>query len=236
MCEAQFLRRLEPAEFSQVFDARRLERENDLGQIQPLDLRQLLRRTMRVFVARPEPHAHARRGAASASGTLVGTRLRNIFDHQRVDPAIGVEARDAREAAINHQPHAVDGQRRFRHIRRHDDLALRITRHGGVLVVRRQFAVQWQQNKTLGFVRVADGLDGLRNFKPAGHEHEHIALPARAHVLAERIRRLFPNWPLVVIAWIGGVTNLNRKHAAFRSEHARLEIEQRANPCRASRT
>ena len=90
--ERNFVRLFQPAELPQILHAGRFQRQHHFGQIEPLDFRQFLRRAMRVFVARPKPHANARRGAAGAARALVGVGLRDFFDEQRVDAAIGVVA------------------------------------------------------------------------------------------------------------------------------------------------
>ena len=165
-----------------------------------------------VFLPRPEPHANARRGAARAARALVGVRLRDLFNQQRVDAAVGVVAGNARQAAINHQPHAVNRERRFGDVGGDDDLALVVTRHRGVLLARRQFAVQRQQNVTLRLRRVADGFDRLGNFKSARHEHQHVALAAGTDVIAERFGRLFPDRALVVVTRLRGVSDFDGKY------------------------
>ena len=84
----------------------------------------------------------ARRGAAGAAGALVGGGAADLFDEQRVDAAIRIVARNARQAAVDHQAHAVDGERGFRDVGGDDDLAPVVPRHRRVLIARRQFAVQ----------------------------------------------------------------------------------------------
>src|ERR1035437_2962358 len=148
---------------------------------------------MRVLFASPEPHANARRGAARTTGALVGAGLRNLFDEQRVDAAIGIVTRNARQSAVNHEPHTVNRERSFRDVGGNDNLALAITRDGGVLILRRQFTVKWKENKTLRFRGVTDGVNRLRDLKATGHEHEHIAFAAGTDVIAERLGGLLPN-------------------------------------------
>src|SRR5213593_4456979 len=108
MVKRDFTRRLQPAKLSQILHARRLEREHHFREVKPLDLRQLLWRAFVVLRPRPESNASARRGATRATGALIAAGLRNLLDEQRVDAAIRVVTRKAREAAVNHQPHAVN--------------------------------------------------------------------------------------------------------------------------------
>ena len=142
---------------------------------------------------RPKPHATpgAVRPARPARWSAMAWLIFSISSV--LMPRYGIVTRNARQPAVNHQPHAVNGERRLGDVGGHDDFALVVARHGGVLVARRQFAVQRQQNETFRLRRVADGLDGLRNFKAARHEHQHVTVPAGTDVVAESLRRLFPN-------------------------------------------
>jgi hypothetical protein len=97
-----------------------------------------------MFLARPKPHANARRGASGAARALVGVRLRDFINQQRVDAAVGVVAGNPREAGINHQPHAVNRQRGLGDVRGDDDLALLVTGDRRVLRPRLKFAVKRQ--------------------------------------------------------------------------------------------
>ena len=148
MDQALFIRRFEPAEFPQIFDPGGFEREHHFSQIEPLDFRQFLNQPMSMFLPRPKPHANARRGAARPARALVGGRLADLLDEQRVDAAIRIVTRNARQPAVNHQPDAVNGQRGLGDVGGNDHLALAVTRHRGVLVLGRKFAVQRKQNKT----------------------------------------------------------------------------------------
>ena len=77
------------------------------------------------------------RGAAGATGALIGGGAADFFDQQRVDASVGIVARNARQAAVDHQAHAVDGERGFRNVGRDDDLAPVVLRHCRVLITRR---------------------------------------------------------------------------------------------------
>ena len=167
--QRNFVRLFQPAELPQILHARRLQRQHHLGQIEPADFRHLMRRAFIVFRARPEAQARSRRGATGAARALVGVRLRNFFNQQRVDAAVGVVAGDARQAGINHQPHAVNRDARLRDVRGHDHFPLLITRHGGVLVLRLQFAMQRQHDVALGFAACGGWLrwSGKFQIRPA---------------------------------------------------------------------
>ena len=94
-------------------------------------------------------------------------------------PRLRIVARNARQAAVNHEPHAVNRDAGFGDVRGDDDLGLVVTRDGGVLIARRKFAVQRQHEVAARRRRVPNGFNGLRNLEAAGHEHQHIALAAR---------------------------------------------------------
>ncbi len=103
---------------------------------------------------------------------------------QRVDAAIGVVTRNAREAAVNHQPHAINRQRSFGDVRGHDDFALFVTRHGGVLS-RSAASSPCSGSRINPFAsdvwRMASMR--LRNFKSARHENQHVAFAAGMDVM-----------------------------------------------------
>ena len=179
--EGLFLGRFQPAEGAQVLDAGGLQGQHHLGQVEPLDLGQFLRRTMRVLFAATRAAGRAPGAVRPARPARWSAEARLIFSiEQRVDAAIRIVARDARQAAVDHQPDAVDGQRGLGDVGGDDDLALVVAGHGGVLVARRQFAVQREQDEAAGLVAAADRLDGLANLEAARHEDQHVALAARA--------------------------------------------------------
>ena len=128
-----------------------------------------------VFVFSPETNGVSGGGATGATRTLVGGGARNVFDQQGIDAAPGIEARDAGEAGIDHQPHAIDGQGSFGDIGGDDDLAVVVTGDGGILIGGRQFAVEGQKNGTLGGGSVAQGLERALDFVGPGHEDEGVA-------------------------------------------------------------
>src|ERR1035437_5161439 len=108
---------------------------------------------MRMLLPRPEAAAKARRRAASPAGALVRGGPAYLFNQERVDAAIGIVARDAGQAAVNHTPDAVDGQRSLGDVGGDDDLALVVARHCGVLLARREVSVQGEPQKAAGPVR-----------------------------------------------------------------------------------
>ena len=129
--------RFEPAECFHVIDAARLEREDHLGKIEPFHFGKFLGSALVLLMRGPEAQAMARRGAAGATGALVGRGAADFFDEQCVDAAVGIVARNTRQAAVDHQAHAVDGERGLRDVGGDDDLAPVVLRHRGVLITRR---------------------------------------------------------------------------------------------------
>ena len=71
---------------------------------------------LEMFALRPEPQAMSRRGAAGAAGALIGRGAADLFDEQSIDAAPGIESRDPRQPAVDHHPHAIDREGRFRHV------------------------------------------------------------------------------------------------------------------------
>jgi len=50
------------------------------------------------------PHPDAVRRAAGPAGALVGARRRDFLNEKAYDSPVRIEARDPREAAVNHSP------------------------------------------------------------------------------------------------------------------------------------
>ncbi len=80
--------------------------------------------------------ANARRGAACAAGTLVGGSAADSLDHQRINAAIRVVARDTGESAVDHDTDAVDGDRRFGDVGGDHHFAAAARFDSGVLIAR----------------------------------------------------------------------------------------------------
>ena len=64
--------RFQPAECSYVVDAARLEREDHLGKIEPFHFGKFLGSALVLLMRGPQTQAMAGRGAAGATGALVG--------------------------------------------------------------------------------------------------------------------------------------------------------------------
>src|ERR1044072_3605102 len=100
-----------------------------------------------VLVRRPKTQAVAGCGASRAPGALIGGGSADFFDQQGVDAAIRIVTGNSRQAAVDHETHAVNGERSFGDIGGDHDLAPVIARDGGVLILRRELAVQWKNGK-----------------------------------------------------------------------------------------
>ena len=220
---------LEPRKVDDVVNARGLERQHHLGQVEALDLGQFLQRTLRVLAFGPEPHRDPRRRAAGAAGPLVGRGHGDLLDEEGVDAPVRVKARHAGEAAIHDHGDAVDGQRGLSDIGRHDDFAAVVAGHGAVLLLGWQLAVQRKADEATQGMRALHILHRAADLKRSGHEHEDVALGLRGQPLA-LARSDGPDRVVLEVHGLGQVFNLHGKGAALRREHvARGEIilEQR---------
>ncbi len=216
--------RFQPAEAADFFDAARFQRENDFRQIEPFHLRQFLRRAIEMLALRPKPQAMARRGSSGAAGALIGGSAADFFDEQGVDAAARIEPRDARQAAVDHDLDSIDRERSFGHVRRDDGPAFLIMGERGVLLRRRQFAVERQDDKSIAHPRSADGGDGPADLVFSGHEDEHVAFGPRRDAF-EFIRGQIPDRIAVAADRFRQVFDRDRKGAAARSQDgARLQI------------
>ena len=218
--------RFQPRIGRDVAHAERLEGEEDFRGIDALDFGQVVAGAAGVLVFRPEADGAAGRGAAGAAGALVGGGAGDVFDQQRVDAAPGIEARHAREAGVDHEADAVDGQRGFRNIGGDDDFPPVVAGDGGVLVVGRQFAVEWEEERALGGGGLAEGFDRALDFIGAGHEDERVAgvVPfARGAFVG--LGGGVPRGVAVGMQRLGEVLDLDGKGAAFGAdEFAGLQI------------
>ena len=190
-----FGRGFQPAKLAQVFDARGLQCQHDFGKIEPLDLGQFLRRPFVVFRLRPQPHALARRRSSCASGSLIGARLADFFNQQRVDAAIRIVTRNAGETAVDHDADAVDRDGGLRNVRGDDDLRLIVACDRRILIPRRQLAVQRQKKVTLRFPCLTNGFDGPIDLVSARHEDQHIAFAGDVSKMhRQRVPKLEAHW------------------------------------------
>ncbi len=198
-----------------VVHAAGLEREDDFREVEPPDLGRFLRGAVGVFGLGPEAQAMAGGGASGAARALVGGGAADLFDEQRVDAAIGIEPGDARLAGVDDEAHAVDGERGFGDVGADDDFPLaRITRHGGVLVGGRQFAVERQREPPTQTRVIADFAQGAVDLVRAGHEHERVAFRVGGGEPGQFLGGEFPRGDAVERRGAGEVFDVHRVGAA----------------------
>ena len=159
----------------------------------------------------PKPQTFSRCRAAGAASALVRICLRNAFHQQGVDAPVGVVPRDPGQPGINHEPHPVNRDGCLSHVGRDHNFGPVIPRHRRILVARRQFPVQWQDNISFRLRCAPDRFNGLGNFKPARHEHQHIPLTAAVDKTSESVCRRLPHRRPILAGTIGQVLNLHRK-------------------------
>ena len=172
----------------------------------------------------PEAQADAGRRPARPTGALLGARAADALDEQRVDAALRVKPRDAREAAVNHDTDSINRQRSLRHVGAHDDFSRLVACHCGVLFVRWQFAVQRQHHEIPTHARRAHRRDRARDFIRTGHEDEHVPLRVRREPFEFAGRRI-PHWELVRANRAIQIFHFDGERPAFARERAaRREI------------
>ena len=160
---------------AQAFAAPGRQFQRQPGQLDLGDLRSALR--LQPLRLRPQPPGPAFGDTAGTAGALVGRSLRNSHHVQPREAAVGIKARLARQAAVDHHAHAGQGDRGFGDIGRQHDPATPIGRglQHPRLLLHRQFAVQGQH---LGIVRKYGRFQRRlhpRDLALAGQEHQHIA-------------------------------------------------------------
>ena len=92
----------------------------------------------------PEPPHASWTETPGAAGALVRRVQGDPFELERVDPAIGIEARDLLKAGVDDGRHAGNGERRLGDVRGKNDARPGPAGNRAVLLVRRKRAVQRQ--------------------------------------------------------------------------------------------
>ena len=218
--ECARLGRFEPAELRDLVDPARLQRQHHFGKIEPLHFRQLLRRTLAVLAFGPQSQAPAGRSASGASGTLICGSAADLLHQQRVDAAARIEARDARQAAIDHYAHAFDRERSLGDVGGDDRLALVVVRQRRVLLRRRQLTIERQRDKLAADARGAHRRKRAHDLILARHEDEHVAIRC-ARELVELIRRQVPDRVIVGADRLLQILNRNRMLPTRRGQQRR---------------
>ena len=90
----------------------------------------------------PETQAKPVRGTAGAASPLVSRVAADLFGKQRVDAAVRIETKHARQAAVEHGPHVRNRQRSLGDVGGDDDFAPGAGRDSEVLLSLSQLAVQ----------------------------------------------------------------------------------------------
>ena len=215
-CQGGRRGRLEPGRILAADDD--AQGQQRLAQVEPLHFRRLAFGAQAVVALRPQAHADAGAEAAGAAGALLGAGPADLLHGQGVDAAARVVAGHAGEARIDHGADAFDGQRGFGDVGADDDLRLLAGRDGGVLVLRRQFAVQGDDAPAAGEAAPLQGRHGLADLVGAGHEHQDVAREAgRLHQRFTGARRLVPDRLHLVHPRFRGflVAHFDREGAAF---------------------
>ena len=125
---------------------------------------------------RPQPVAPALGHATGATGALVGAGLGDGHGVEPRETRVRLEARFAREAAVDHHAHAGQRDAGFGHVRRqhHAALAVRVGVQRGGLRLHRQLAVQRQQAHVGGDDRLQHA-HRLGDLALARYEHQQVA-------------------------------------------------------------
>ena len=218
------VRRFEPAKSGDVIDAARFQSENDFSEIKALYFRQFLRGPIEMFALGPQTQAAARRGPARPTGALIGGRATDLFHEQSVNAAPWIEARDPREAAVDHDADAIDRERGLGDIRRDDRAAFFIMRERGVLLGWRQVAVQRQSNEAIAYPRRADRRNRSTDLVLSRHEDQDVAVGFGREPF-QLIRREVPNRIIIAANRFRHVLDVDGKSATGGSEdRTRCEI------------
>ena len=201
--------------------------ERQAGQISRQNLRQVGGRKRVGLRLVPQPIAHARLGAAGAATALIGRRARDPHGFKSRQPHVRLVARHPREPAVDHDAHALDGERGLRDRGRQHDLAAsgQRGRNGAVLYVGFKRA---EERHHVGR-RIADALAqkhlGAADFAGTRQKRQHRAL-VRPQCLHHSIGDRALDRHAQIAAAIAG---LDRISAAMTLDHRRI-TQQRRHP------
>jgi len=130
----------------------------------------------------PQAIGRALGDATGATGALVGRGLRDRDRFQPGKTGVGVEARLARQAGIDHRADAGQRHARFGHVggEDHPPRARLGRRQRGLLFGQREFPVQGEDLELLSFCewrgqRVFEQRMGASDLAASGQEHQHVA-------------------------------------------------------------
>ena len=169
----------------------------------------------------PQTKTQARLGTTSAPRTLLRGVARNAHALEPVDSDRRVEARNARQATVDHGGDALDRDRSLGDVGREHDAPLALdTEQRSVLGLGRKVAEELSHERTARGRTALQALLGSPDLSHAGQEHQHVArhLVERdahrpVHVILERFARVR-----------GEVTYVDRKETSLALDaYARLE-------------
>ncbi len=176
--------RLEPREAARIVAMPGLEQERHRGEVDALDLGIAVGGAAQVLLGRPQAQAAPGCGAPGAPGALVGGGAADALEHQGVEAAVGVEAADPRQAAVDDRAHAGDGERGLGDIGREDHPLARARAQGALLLLQGEPAVQRQD---LGVAAGGQRSGGRADLAHPGQEDQDVAAVRLAQGLAHRV-------------------------------------------------
>ena len=163
-----------------VAEAERLQAQDDVGEIRPLDLRLREARALQKILFGIKPDAHAFRHATAAPLPLVGARLRDGLDRQPARARLRRVATQAREARVHDETDAGDRKRGLGDIRREDDFSpLRRREHALLLDVRKP--AEHRDHLAVDQPPAAEQVAEFADVALAREKHQHVAARALAH-------------------------------------------------------
>ena len=220
-------RRIEERQLRRIGDAPLRQIEHQRRQIGAEDFRLGVGRERRGLRLVPQPVADAGLDAAGAAAALIDRGARGAHGFQPRQPDIRLVARHPREPAIDHDPHALDGQRGLRDRGRQHHLAPALRRrrnravlHGGIERAEQRHDLDRRVLHALGQLAL-----GAADFRGAGQKRQH-----RAGIGAQRLGDRLGHLPLQRrVGFAAEIAGLDRKGAAEAFDHRRI-AEQARHP------
>ncbi len=188
--DGRHVRLVEPVELRRSLNPQRVEKQHHFSQIAPLNFRSVFIRAIQVPALSPKPMTCTRCSASGTALALLGRCATDFLNYQSTDTTLGIVTRHSSLSAVYHMAHAIDGHTGFSDIRRNDDFAKPIRSKSEILLIGRQFTMQWDQRDLFSQTLGSDCVDGGHDFAHARHKNENIARQTVIHDVGHGLCRL----------------------------------------------
>ena len=168
---------VEEGKFLDVTEPESLHAQDHVRQVAALDFRLGETRPVKKILLQKKADAHPIAHAAAAALALVGAALRDRFNRQPARAALRRVAADARQARVDHEANARNGERRLGNVGREHDFPVAGRREDPLLLCIRQPAEQ-RHDLELAEPATLQLVAGFADVAFGGEKYQQVALRA----------------------------------------------------------